>query len=72
MVRIVVGSSGPSINVHLALGVRVDPLGIVIPAQGSGVDTGDAAASTEPRSQDIADMDLQDLLAAFSDDADDA
>ncbi|BBZ31044.1 polyketide synthase [Mycolicibacterium madagascariense] len=40
-------------------------------AQGSGVDTAEAASS-EPRSQDIADMDLQDLLAAFSDDDDDA
>ncbi len=38
-------------------------------AQGTGVDAGDAA-STEPRTQDIADMDLQDLLAAFSDDGD--
>jgi polyketide synthase 12 len=42
-------------------------------AQGSGLDTGDAGASSEPaRTQDIADMDLQDLLAAFSDDDDDA
>ena len=39
-------------------------------AQGSGVDTAETAASAEPRSQDIADMDLQDLLAAFSDDDD--
>ncbi|KQY07095.1 polyketide synthase [Mycobacterium sp. Root135] len=38
-------------------------------AQGSGADTAEAAASNEPdRTQDIADMDLQDLLAAFSDD----
>jgi hypothetical protein len=42
-------------------------------AQGSGLDTSDAGASSEPaRTQDIADMDLQDLLAAFSDDDDDA
>jgi polyketide synthase 12 len=41
-------------------------------AQGSGADPADAATSTEPdRSQDIADMDLQDLLAAFGDDDDD-
>ncbi|GLP73002.1 polyketide synthase [Mycobacterium antarcticum] len=40
-------------------------------AQGSGVDTGDAPATGEPRSQDIADMDLQDLLAAFGEDDDD-
>ena len=38
-------------------------------AQGTGADTAEAAASNEPdRTQDIADMDLQDLLAAFSDD----
>ena len=38
-------------------------------AQGSGADTAEAATSNEPdRTQDIADMDLQDLLAAFSDD----
>ncbi|MCV7420797.1 type I polyketide synthase [Mycobacterium yunnanensis] len=37
-------------------------------AAGGGADT-EAAGSTEPdRTQDIADMDLQDLLAAFSDD----
>ncbi len=40
-------------------------------AQGSGADGAEAAAATEPaRSQDIADMDLQDLLAAFGDDDD--
>jgi polyketide synthase 12 len=40
-------------------------------AQGSGADAPAAGASTEPRTQDIADMDLQDLLAAFGDDDDD-
>ena len=40
-------------------------------AQGGG-DTGEAAATGGgERSQDIADMDLQDLLAAFGDDEDD-
>ncbi|MET0474457.1 MAG: type I polyketide synthase [Mycobacterium sp.] len=39
-------------------------------AEGGG-DTGEASAAGEPvRSQDIADMDLQDLLAAFGDDDD--
>jgi mycoketide-CoA synthase len=40
-------------------------------AQGNGADGGDARPSSEPaRTQDIADMDLQDLLAAFGDDDD--
>jgi polyketide synthase 12 len=40
-------------------------------AQGSGADTADAVTPSEPgRTQDIADMDLQDLLAAFGDDDD--
>ena len=38
----------------------------------SGSDSGDSGTSAEPaRAQDIADMDLQDLLAAFSDSEDD-
>ena len=42
-------------------------------AQGSGADTAEAAAIDRAgRTQDIADMDLQDLLAAFGDDDDEA